>query len=140
MFSNDTVQTYSSVQYASGNFTVAINSQNYTGLSTGHGTITVITTGFCSGKATVAYTYTVTAEYLQGVVNFTFAFSTPVPANVTVPLSCTGPMNGVSTATNDPIPFLPEYPGLVSTAMIPVTIDQHPGANTSYYCRIVQTS
>jgi hypothetical protein len=139
VFSNNTVQTYGSVQYAVGSFTFSINSLNYSGLGSGHGTMTVTTVGFCSGKVTFPYVFSVQATQLPGQ-NITLGFSGPTPANATVPLSCTGPMAGVSTATNEPVPFLAEYPGLITTATVPVTIDKNLGYGVTYYYNIVLAS
>jgi hypothetical protein len=139
VFSNNTVQTYGSVQLALGSFTFSINSQNYSGTGSGHGTLTVTTTGFCSGKVTFSYAFSIQATQLPGQ-NITLGFSTPTPVNATVPLSCTGPMNGVNTATNNPVPFLSEYPGLITTATIPVTVSENLGAGITYFYTISRAS
>ena len=136
---NNTVQTYGSVQVTSGFFAFSINPANYSGTGNGHGTITVTTTGFCSGKVTISYAFTIQAVWVP-TENLTIGFHTPNPANVTVPLSCTGPMNGVDTSTNNPITFLSEYPGLISTSSVPYTVDQHLSGNITYYCNFVQMS
>jgi hypothetical protein len=139
VFSNSTVQSYVSVQFAEGSFTFSINAQNYSGTGSGHGTMTVTTTGFCSGMVTVPYTFTIVVTHLPGQ-NITIGFESPKPGNATVPLTCTGPMNGVNTATNNPISFLPEYPGLVTTATMSLTVSEHLTGGTSYYVSIYQTS
>jgi hypothetical protein len=138
VFSNNTVQTYSSLQFAVGSFTFSINPQNYSGTGSGHGTMIVTTTGFCSGNVTVPYTFTIQATNLPGQ-NITISFSLPTPANATVPLVCTGPMNGVTQA-NNPVPFLAEYPGEVTTAIVPVTVYQNLGTRITYYVYFDQTS
>jgi hypothetical protein len=139
VFSNNTVQSYGSVQLASGSFTFSINPLNYTGTGRGQGTMTVTTTGFCSGKVTVPYTFKVQATQLPGQ-NISVFFLSPVPGSAMVPLSCSGPMNGVDTATNNPVPFLPEYPGAFTTATMPVTFSRNWGSGTTSYVSITQTS
>lgn len=138
VFSNNTVQTYGSVQLASGSFTFSINPQNYTGTGSGHGTMIVTTSGFCSGKVTVPYTFGIQATHLPGQ-NITLGFQSPTPGNATVSLTCTGPMNGVNTATNNPISFLSVYPDLMTTATMPLTLSQHLSGGTSYWVSISQT-
>lgn len=136
---NDTVQTYSSVQVASGTFTFFISATNRSGSGSGHGTLTVTTTGFCSGTTTVPYTFQIPdATTLLG--NLTVFMGTPTPGNFSVPLTCTGPMQGVSTTTNDPAPFLSTYPNELTIATVPYVINQHQTGNIDYYFDIVQTS
>jgi hypothetical protein len=139
VFSNNTVQTYGSVQFAEGSFTFSLNAQNYSGTGSGHGTMTVTTAGFCSGKVTVPYTFTIEATRLPGQ-NITLGFESPAPGNATVPLTCTGSTSGVNTSTNNPISFLPVYPNLITTATVPVTLSEHLSGGTSYYIYISQTS
>ncbi len=139
VFSNNTVQTYGSVQLASGSFTFSINPLNYTGTGRGTGTMIVTTTGFCSGKATVPYTFFVQATHPPGQ-NISVFFLNPTPGSAFVPLHCTGQMNGVNTATNNPISFLPEYPGLLTTANMPVTVSRNWGSGTTSFVSITQTS
>lgn len=129
--SNNTVQTYSSIEAGSGTFTFFISPVNKSGSGSGRGTLVVTTTGFCSGKVTIPYTFTVPdATTLLG--NLTLFFSTPTPANYTVPLSCTGPMAGVNTSTNDPGPYLSVYPNEISTATTPVTVTENLSGNIAY--------
>ena len=137
--SDNTVQSYGSVQSASGSFTFSINPLNYTGTGRGTGTMTVTTTGFCSGEVTVSYTFFVQATHPPGQ-NISVFFLNPTPGSAFVPLHCTGPMTGVNTATNNPISFLPEYPGLLTTATMPVTMSQNWGSGTTSYVSITQTS
>lgn len=138
VFSNNTVQTYGSVQSVTGSFTFSINSANYSGTGSGHGTLVLTTTGFCSGNVTVPYVFSIQATQLPGQ-NITIGFSSPTPANATVPLTCTGPLNGVNTATNNPVPFLAEYAGLVTFAVAPFTESQNLGYGITYYVNITQT-
>lgn len=107
---NGTAQYYNSTEAASGTFTFFVAADNYSGSGTGHGTITVATRGFCTGSATIPYTFIVpdATTILGG--NITVFFANPSPGNYTVPLTCTGDMTGVSTATNNPHSFLPVYP------------------------------
>lgn len=139
VFSNNTVQSYGSVQLASGSFTFSINPLNYTGTGRGSGTMVVTTTGFCSGKVTVPYTFFVQATHPPGQ-NISVFFLNPTPGSAFVPLHCTGQMSGVNTATNNPISFLPEYPGLLTTSTMPVTLSQNWGSGTTSYVSITQTS
>lgn len=137
--SNYTVQTYSSVEVASGSFVFSIAATNHSGTGSGHGTLVVTTSGFCSGKTTVPYTFLI-PDATTLLNNYSVFFSTPTPANYTVPLACTGPMTGVNTSTNNPASFLAVYPNLISAATIPVTVSQHLSGNISYYYHITQTS
>jgi hypothetical protein len=139
VFSNNTVQSYGSVQLASGSFTFSINPLNYTGTGRGSGTMIVTTTGFCSGKVTVPYTFFVQGTHIPGQ-NISVFFLNPTPGSVFVPLHCTGPMSGVNTATNNPISFLPEYPGAFTTATMPATMSRNWGSGTTSYLMITQTS
>jgi hypothetical protein len=141
-FSNDTVQVYNSTMTASGTFTFFIAPLNESGSGSGHGTITVATHGFCSGSTTISYTFLVPdATSLLGG-NITIFFSNPQPGNYSVPLTCTGPMAGVSTATNNPGPFLPEYPGefSVSISSLPASVIFHPGPGFVYGVSVKETS
>lgn len=111
---NGSAQYYNSVQTASGTFTFSIGAGGLSGSGSGHGTFTMTTTGFCSGSDTFPYTFTIpdVVTFLGG--NLTIFFANPTPGNYTVSLSCTGDMTGVSTATNDPGPFLPVYPNEIT--------------------------
>ncbi|HEV2226699.1 MAG TPA: hypothetical protein VGR56_07850 [Nitrososphaerales archaeon] len=139
VYSNNTVQTYGSVQLASGSFTFSINPLNYTGTGRGSGIMVVTTTGFCSGKVTVPYTFFIQATHPPGQ-NISVFFLNPTPGSAFVPLHCTGSTSGVNTATNNPISFLPEYPGLLTTATMPVTVSRNWGSGTTSYVSITQTS
>jgi hypothetical protein len=139
VFSNNTVQSYGSVQLATGSFTFSINPLNYTGTGRGTGTMIVTTIGFCSGKVTVPYTFFVQATHPPGQ-NISVFFLNPTPGSAFVPLHCTGSTSGVNTATNNPISFLPEYPGLLTTATMPVTMSRNWGSGTTSYVSITQTS
>ena len=136
---NETVQQYTSVQVASGTFTFSINPQNYSGTGSGHGTLTVTTTGFCSGSVTLSYDFPVQATNILGG-NITFFVGLARPGNFSVPLTCTGPMEGVSTATNDPATFLATYPNELGVPSIPFTVNEHLQGNISYYFSVTQTS
>ena len=111
---NGTAQYYNSTQMASGTFTLFIAADNFSGSGTGRGTYTVTTRGFCTGSETFPYTFTIpdATTILGG--NITIFFSSPVPSNYSVPLTCTGDMTGVSTATNNPGPYLPVYPNEIT--------------------------
>jgi hypothetical protein len=144
VFSNDTVQTYGSTQVASGSFSFFINpaADNQSGSGSGHGTIKITTTGFCSGSATVPYTFTLTATTILGNLTiFDGAIDGGAASmNVTIPLSCSGPMNGVNTATNDPVPFLPTYPNEITVASLPANVETHLSGNITYGYDIVETN
>jgi len=135
VFSNDTVQTYGSVQVASGSFSFFVNPANYTGFGSGTGTMTVTTTGFCHGTVTYGYTFKITAAWPPGAA-LTLGFGTPVPVNFTVPLTCAGPMQGVDTSTNNPAPYLSTYPGLLSINSFPYAVSEHLSGGTSYHFSI----
>jgi hypothetical protein len=119
---NGTAQYYNSTEAASGTFTFFIAADNFSGRGTGHGTITITTRGFCTGSQTIPYTFIVpdATTVLNG--NLTVFFANPVPANYSVPLTCTGSMTGVSTA-NNPWSYLAEYPGefSISLASLPAS-------------------
>lgn len=119
---NGSAQYYNSTEVASGTFTFFIAASNYSGRGTGQGTITITTEGFCTGSQTIHYTFIVPdATTLLGK-NITVFFSAEVPANYTVPLTCTGSMAGANTA-NNPWPYLAEYPGefTVQLASLPTS-------------------
>jgi hypothetical protein len=138
VLSNGTVQTYASVQVASGSFTFSVAAFNKSGSGSGHGTLVVTATGFCSGKTTVPYTFLI-PDATTVLGNLTIFFGTPTPANFTVPLTCTGPMAGVSTATNNPAPFLSVFPNEITAAAMPVTVTQHLPGNINYFYNITRT-
>jgi len=140
VLSNNTVQTYGSVEVGTGSFTFFVAASNSSGSGVGHGTLVVTTSGFCSGRTTVPYTFTIPdATTLLGG-NITVFIGDPTPGNFTVPLTCTGPMAGVSTATNNPAPFLATYPNELSVAAVPSTVNQHLTGNIDYYFSIVKTN
>lgn len=112
--SNGSAQYYNSVQTASGKFSFSLAASGLTGSGTGNGTFTMTTTGFCSGSVTFPYTFTITDVTTEIQGNLTIFFGNSIPGNYSVPLSCTGDMTGVSTATNNPGPFLPIYPNELS--------------------------
>jgi hypothetical protein len=139
VLSNNTVQAYNTVQVASGSFTFFIDASNMSGKGSGQGTLVATTTGFCSGSTTVHYTFDIPdATTLLGG-NVTVFMGDATPGMFMVPLTCTGDMNGVSTATNNPCPFLPTYPNEVTVKAIPATVSQHLTGNITYYFNIVQT-
>jgi len=134
------VQLYSSVQVGTGSFTFFIAASNSSGHGVGTGTLVVTTTGFCSGRATVPYTFTIPdATTLLGN-NITVFIGDATPGNFTVPLTCTGPMTGVSTATNDPAPFLAIYPNELTVATAPSTVNVNLTGGIAYYYSIVKTN
>jgi len=138
VFSNDTVQTYNTVQVASGSFTFFVAASNSSGSGIGHGTLVVTTTGFCSGRTTFPYTFKIPdATTILG--NLTIFIGDPTPANFTVPLTCTGPMAGVSTATGNPGPYLSVWPNEITVATVPALVTQHLTGNINYYYNITQT-
>jgi hypothetical protein len=129
--SNNTVETYSSVEAGSGSFTFFISAVNKSGSGSGHGTFSVTTTGFCSGRTEFAYTFQIPdATALLG--NLTVFIGTPTPSSYTVPLSCSGSLNGVNTATNNPGTFLAIYPNELSVSSVPANVNQHQSAGINY--------
>jgi hypothetical protein len=130
--SSGSVETYTTVQAASGSFNFFINPANYTGVGNGQGTMTVTTTGFCSGTTTFPYTFKISnANDLLGG-NITVAFADPSPGSFFVPLTCTGSLTGVDTSVNNPLTFLPVYPNLVSVRTVPTMVSQHLSGNIIY--------
>ncbi len=131
---NGSAQYYNSVQTASGSFTFFIAADNFSGSGTGHGTYTITTTGFCTGSQTFPYTFTIpdVTTALQG--NVTIFFANPAPANYSVSLTCTGNMAGVSTATNNPGPYLAVYPNELSIplASLPTSEVLHGNPSTTF--------
>ena len=116
MLANNTVQTYVTTQVASGSFNYFIAMGDKSGSESGHGTLTTTTTGFCSGTNSFSYTFKIPdATTLLG--NQTIFFDAPTPANFTVPLTCTSPMTGVSTA-NNVTSFVGVYPNEINVATI----------------------
>ncbi|MDA4113305.1 MAG: hypothetical protein OK474_04580 [Thaumarchaeota archaeon] len=138
---NDTVQTYGSVQNGSGSFTFSLTSGGLTGSGSGHGILTVTTTGFCSGQTSFPYTFNITdATTLLGG-NLTVFIGNPIPANFTVPLTCTGPTTGVF-ATGNTDPYLAIYPNELTLAIsvAPVTISENLSGGISYTYTVTPTN
>lgn len=136
--SNGSLQIYNTTQFGSGSFTFFISAGNESGSGTGHGTLTATTTGFCSGSTSFQYSFIIPdATTLLG--NLTVFFANPNPGNFSIQLSCTGDMNGVSTATNNPSPFLPTYPNEITVASVPAAINQQQTGGFKYSFNIVQT-
>ena len=138
--SNGSAQYYNTIQVGSGSFTFFVSASNESGSGSGHGTLVATTSGFCSGRVKVPYTFSIPdASTLLG--NLTIFFGTPTPNNITMPLSCTGPMTGVSTATNNPFTYLSAYPNEITVTSVPAVLNVHqtPG-NFTYYFNIVKTS
>lgn len=136
---NNTLQAYNSTQVASGTFTFFINPANYSGNGVGHGTFTITTSGFCSGSTSFQYSFKIFAStILHG--NLTVGFQTPIPGNYQVALSCTGSLDGVNTATNNPGPFLSVYPNLVSVNAAPVNVQQTLSGGIVYQYSITPTN
>jgi hypothetical protein len=135
---NDTVRTYNSVQEGSGSFTFSLNPANYSGSGSGHGVLTVTTTGFCSGRTSFPYTFKIpdATNILGG--NITVFIGDPVPVNFTVPLTCTATANPGSTNGNT-FPFLSVYPNEITVAAIPAAVTEHLSGNISYSYSIVPT-
>ncbi|MDA4122000.1 MAG: hypothetical protein OK456_02325 [Thaumarchaeota archaeon] len=135
---NDTVKEYTSVEVASGSFEFSINSSIIdVGNGTGHGTLTVTTTGFCSGKTTVPYTFLIPDVASLGG-NITIFFGSPTPGNFTVPLTCTATAPPGSS-NGDTFPYLSDYPGEISVPSFPATVNQHLSGNISYWFSISPT-
>ncbi|MGA2663655.1 MAG: hypothetical protein ABSF83_01750 [Nitrososphaerales archaeon] len=132
--SNGSAQYYNSVQTASGTFTFFIAADNLSGSGSGRGTYTMTTTGFCTGSETFPYTFSIPDATTALAGNLTIFFSNPVPGNYSVSLTCTGDMAGVSTATNDPGPFLPVYPGefTIPLASLPTSELFHGTSSTDF--------
>lgn len=107
---NGSAQYYNSTQVGSGTFTFGLAAGGLTGSGSGNGTFTITTQGFCTGSETIHYTFAITDVTTLLGNNMTIFFGNPTPANYTVPLTCTGDMTGVSTATNNPGPYLAVYP------------------------------
>ena len=137
--SNNTVETYGSVEAGSGSFTFSIAATNESGTGSGQGTLTVTTTGFCSGTTTIPYTFEIPdATTLLG--NLTVFIGNPTPSTYLVPLTCTGSLNGVDTTTNNPGSFIAVYPNEISAASFPASVTQHLSGGINYSYTIVQTS
>ena len=73
---------WNSTQTVTGTFTFSISPDNYSGTGSGQGSITVATHGYCTGTATVPYTFTIQAFHIPGQ-NFEIAFNTPNQSKVT---------------------------------------------------------
>ena len=137
--SNNTVETYNSIEAGSGSFTFSISATNKSGTGSGQGSLTVTTTGFCSGTTTLSYTFQIPdATTLLG--NLTVFIGNPTPSTYTVPLTCTGSLNGVNTATNNPGSFIAVYPNEISVAALPTSVAQHLSGGIAYSYTINQTS
>jgi hypothetical protein len=136
---NDTVDTYTSVQVASGSFNFTLNPSTYSGSGSGRGTITMTTTGFCSGRVTVPCTFQIpdATNILGG--NITIFVGIPSPANVTAALTCKATPNAGS-ATGNTTPFLAVYPNEISVASIPTTVSENLSGGISYHFTITPTN
>lgn len=132
---NDTVRTYNSVQVASGSFTFTVNPGNLSGSGTGRGTLTVTTTGFCSGRTTLPYTFGIT-DVAEIGSNITVFVGTPTPVNFTVPLTCSVQPNPGSS-NGDTFPFLSTYPNELTVPVLPASVDEHLSGGISYGFTIV---
>lgn len=129
------VQEWNSTQSASGSFAFAVNPATYTGTGTGQGTITVSTHGYCTGSATVQYTFTIQVAYPPGE-NMTIAFNTPNPQDVMVQLNCKGSVQGFNQS-NNPVKFLSVYPNGVFPGAFPATRSQPLKNGISYTVTVV---
>jgi len=129
---------WNSTQTATGTFTFFLNPATYVGSGSGQGSITVTTKGYCTGTATVPYTFTIQVAHPPGE-NYLISFDTPAPSNVTVQLTCQGSTNGFNTA-NNPVTYLSVYPNGLSLASIPATSSQAPTAGIGYSVNITTVS
>ena len=136
--SGGTVTEWNSTQTASGSFTFSIDPTTYTGDGTGQGSIPVATHGYCTGSATVPYTFTISAVWPPGS-NMTILFKLPTPSNVTVQLSCQGSTQGFNVS-NNPVTFLSVYPNGPSVSAFPATFTRALSAGVAYTVTITQTS
>lgn len=128
VYSNNTVRVYNSVQVASGTFNFWINPINYSGGGSGQGTMTVTTSGFCSGRTSFPYTFKILdATHFPGQ-NITVYVGTPAPANFTVAVTCTATP---SQATANTFAYLSTFPIEFVFASAPVTVSQHLSGNTT---------
>jgi hypothetical protein len=138
---NDTVQTYSSLQNGSGSFTFSTSNGGLSGSGSGHGILVVTTTGFCSGRTTLPYTFNITDATTEFAGNLTIFIGDPIPGNFTVPLTCTGPTTGVfATANTDP--YLAIYPNelTVPVSTTPATITENLGSGITYTYTVTPTN
>lgn len=129
---------WNSTLSASGSFTFSINPATYIGSGSGQGSITVATHGYCTGTATVQYTFSITVAHPPGE-NMIISFNTPAPSSVMVQLTCQGPTTGFNTA-NNPVTFLSVYPNGLSLASVPSTSSQTPTGGISYTVTVTQAS
>jgi len=138
---NDTVQLYRSLQNASGSFTFSLSNGGLSGSGSGHGVLTVTTTGFCSGRTILPYTFNITDVTTEFAGNLTIFVADPIPANFTVPLTCTGPTTGVS-ATGNSDPYLAIYPNelVVPISTTPATITENLGSGITYTYTVTPTN
>jgi hypothetical protein len=127
---NDTVREYTSVQVASGTFSFSLAADNLSGSGTGRGTLTVTTTGFCSGRTTLSYTFGIPDVAAIGG-NITVFIGDPTPVNFTVPLTCTVQPNQGSS-NGDTFPFLAIYPNELSVPVIPAMVNENLTGGISY--------
>ena len=121
---------WNSTQTATGSFTFSIDPATYLGTGSGQGDITVTTHGYCTGTATVPYTFAVQVAHPPGA-NFEIAFDTPTPSSVSVQLTCQGPTTGFNTA-NNPVTYLSVYPNGLSVASLPTVASQNLTGGISY--------
>jgi hypothetical protein len=137
--SNNSIETYNSIQVGHGTFTFFVSAANKSGSGSGSGTFTITTAGFCGGSVSFHYTFQIPdATSILG--NLTVFIGTPTPSTYMVPLSCAGSLTGVDTTTNNPGPFLAIYPNELSVASLPATVNEHLSGGINYSYTIIQTS
>jgi len=117
---NGTLALYSSVVSATGTFSFFINPTNQSGSGSGTGRVTSVTTGFCTGQTSFAYSFTIPdATTLLGS-NLTVAFGDATPSSGAYPLSCRA-LNGTVYSTTGNFTYLSVYPNLISVSSVPST-------------------
>jgi len=130
---------WNSTQTASGSFAFSINPSTYLGTGSGQGSITVTTQGYCTGSATVPYTFAIDAQHIPGSANVSIGFDLPTPANVTVKLTCEGSTAGFYTS-NNPVSYLSVYPNGLDLDSFPANVFATPSSGYSYSIHITESS
>jgi len=126
---NETIYLYNSFQSATGSFHFSMGGSQlypYNGTGKGTGTLNLTTNGYCTGSATVPYTYNIIDAQFPGLKNMTVIFETVMPnssagittgpniINKSVTLSCVGPTNGISYTQVSNFSLLSVYPLIIS--------------------------
>ncbi len=124
----NTYSKYGSGLSASGSFSVTIDPLLHAGTGTGQGSLTEVTTGYCSGTDQVAYTFAVNGGLNTNTGNLTLIFGNASPASSTVHLSCID-ASGASYESSGSYDVFSVYPSVADVRPVAGTTSLSPGDN-----------